>query len=178
MSLLVILEAGLCALIVLAPLPFGSIPPDGRLMLELLALALTAVWIFAATRGTVALPPRSARVALIGLLVIAALQAIPLGATAVSALSPRAAALHGGLDPVPDPTLSMAPDATASARFDHRGGEGACADGALDQRGRREFHNPRRPISSHVSALGDYLGAESCGVVGLTLKAARLTIAR
>jgi O-antigen ligase len=115
MSLLVILEAGLCALIVLAPLPFGSVPPAGRLMLELLALALTAIWIFAATRGTVALPPRSARVALIGLLVIAALQAIPLGATAVSVLSPRAAALHGGLDPVPDPTLSMAPDATASA---------------------------------------------------------------
>jgi putative inorganic carbon (HCO3(-)) transporter len=115
MSLLLILEAGLCALIVLAPLPFGSVPPAGRLMLELLALALTAIWIFAATRGTVALPPRSARVALIGLLVIAALQAIPLGATAVSALSPRVAALHGGLDPVPDPTLSMAPDATASA---------------------------------------------------------------
>jgi hypothetical protein len=81
---------------------------------ELLAFALTAVWIFAATRGTVALPPRPAR-SLIGLLAIAALQTVPLRARAVSALSPRAAALRSDLDPAPDPTLSLAPDATASA---------------------------------------------------------------
>jgi O-antigen ligase len=115
MSLLAFLEAGLCLLIVLAPLPFGSVGPGGRLALEISAFVLTAVWIFAAAREQVALPPRSVRVALVGLLVIAALQTIPLGAKAVSALSPRAAALRAELDPVPDPTLSLAPDATASA---------------------------------------------------------------
>ena len=102
-------------LVVVAPLPFGSVGPAGRLTLELLAFALTAVWIFAATRGTVALPPPSVRVALIGLLAITALQTVPLGAEAVSALSPRAAALRADLDPIPDPTLSLAPDATASS---------------------------------------------------------------
>jgi O-antigen ligase len=110
-----ILEAGLCALIVVAPLPFGSVGPGGRLTLEILALTLTAVWVFAATRCPVALPPRSACAALIGLLAIAALQLIPLGAGAVSALSPHAAALRRDLDPIPDPTLSLAPDSTASA---------------------------------------------------------------
>jgi O-antigen ligase len=110
-----LLEAGLCALIVAAPLPFGSVGPAGRLTLELLAFTLTAVWIFAAIRGTVALPPRSVRIALMGLLAIAAVQVLPVGAGAVSALSPRAAALRLGLDPTPDPTLSLAPDATASA---------------------------------------------------------------
>lgn len=115
MSPFPILEAGLCALIVVAPLPFGSVDPGGRLALEILALALTAVWVFTATQGEVALPPRSMRLALIGLLAIAALQLIPLGTGVVSALSPHAAALRRGLDPIPDPTLSLAPDATASA---------------------------------------------------------------
>ena len=115
MSPFPILEAGLCALIVVAPLPFGSVGPGGRLTLEIMAFALTAVWIFTATRCTVALPPRSARVALLGLLAIAAFQLIPIGATAVSALSPHAAALRQGLDPVPESTLSLASGATASA---------------------------------------------------------------
>lgn len=110
-----LLEAGLCALIVVAPLPFGSVGPEGRLALELLALALTALWAVAATRIELALPPRAASVALVGLLAIAACQIVPLGTGAVSALSPRASSLRHGLDPIPDPTLSMAPDATASA---------------------------------------------------------------
>ena len=110
-----LLELGLCTLVVVAPLPFGSVGPAGRLTLELLAFALTAVWIFAATREAVALPPRSVRFALVGLLAIAALQVIPLGARTVSALSPAAAGLRFELDPIPDSTLSLAPDATASA---------------------------------------------------------------
>jgi len=110
-----ILEAGLCALIAIAPLPFGSVGPAGRLTLEILALALTVAWVFTATRHEVALPPRLVRVALLGLLALAALQMIPLGAGVLSALSPHAAALRQGLDPIPVPTLSLAPDATASA---------------------------------------------------------------
>jgi O-antigen ligase len=110
-----ILEAGLCALILLAPLPFGSVAAGGRLAFELLALALTAVWMFAATRSEVALPPRFVSIALTGLLAIAAIQMLPLPAGLASALSPHAAALRRGLDPVPETSLSLAAGATASA---------------------------------------------------------------
>jgi O-antigen ligase len=113
-SILVLLEAGLCALVLVAPLPFGSVIPAGRLTLEVLALALTFIWSLAALRRTVALPPRPACVALVGLLGIAALQLVPLGA-GVGAVSPAAVSLRAGLDPVPIPTLSLAPAATASA---------------------------------------------------------------
>ena len=112
---LVLLEAGLCGLILLAPLPFGSVPSGGRLALESVALALTAAWgILAATRE-VALPPMAARVALLGLLAIPLLQLVPFPSAVVAAVSPKADALRAGLVPVPDPTLSLAPDATASA---------------------------------------------------------------
>jgi len=114
-ALCFVLEAGLCALILVAPLPFGSVAPGGRLAFELMALALTAGWIFAAARCEVAFPPRSVSIALIGLLAIAAIQLVPIPAGVVSALSPRAAALRQGLDPVPEPTLSLAAGATASA---------------------------------------------------------------
>lgn len=110
-----VLEAGLCALIVVAPLPFGSVGPGGRLTLELFAFALTAAWVFVAAREPVVLPPRSARLALIGLLGLALLQLIPVGAGAVRLLSPQAAALRDGLDPVPVETLSLSGSATASA---------------------------------------------------------------
>jgi O-antigen ligase len=89
--------------------------PAGRLTLELLALGLTAVWTITALRSAVALPPRAACVALIGLLAIAAIQLVPFGAAAVSFVSPQAAALRQGLDPVPEPTLSLSGSATASA---------------------------------------------------------------
>ena len=113
--MLAILEAGLCGLILVAPLPFGSVAAAGRLTLEVLALALTAVWCVVAAREPVALPPRLARVALIGLLAIAVFQLIPLGANAVSLLSPHAAALRAGLDPIPVATLSLSGGRTASA---------------------------------------------------------------
>jgi O-antigen ligase len=110
-----LLEIGLCALILTAPLPFGSVGAGGRLAVELLAFGLTAVWMFASTRHAVALPPRLASIALIGLLVLAAIQLAPLGEGAVSVLSPCASTLRLGLEPVPEATLSLAADATASA---------------------------------------------------------------
>jgi O-antigen ligase len=109
------LEAGLCALIVVAPLPFGAVGPSGRLTLELLALALTAAWALWALRDDVALPPRSVCIALCGLLAIPAIQLLPIGASLVGAISPGAARLRAGLDPLPDATLSLAAGATASA---------------------------------------------------------------
>ena len=102
-------------MIALAPLPFGSVGRGGRLALEILALALTALWALTASRFPVALPPRPARLALVALLAIPALQLIPLGTGVVAIVSPGAAALRQGLDPVPDATLSLAPLATASA---------------------------------------------------------------
>jgi len=109
------LEAGLCALIVVAPLPFGAVGPAGRLTLEILALTLTAAWAVIAWRTDVATPPRAASFALLGLLAIAAIQVVPLRGSLVGLVSPHAAALRSGLDPLPDPTLSLAPEATASA---------------------------------------------------------------
>jgi putative inorganic carbon (HCO3(-)) transporter len=114
-STLVLLEAGLCALVLYAPLPFGCVGPKGRLALELLALALTVVWSLAALRREVALPPRAVCVALIALLGLAAVQIVPLGGAGVAAISPKASALRAGLDPVPIATLSLAPAASASA---------------------------------------------------------------
>jgi O-antigen ligase len=113
--LLAVLEAGLCALIVVAPLPFGAVGPMGRLTLEIMALTLTAGWVLVAVREDLALPPRSVCIALIGVLAVAALQVLPLGERVVATLSPHAAALRRGLDPVPTPTLSLAGGATASA---------------------------------------------------------------
>jgi O-antigen ligase len=112
---IVVLEAGLCVLILAAPLPFGSVTPAGRLTLEILALALLAVWSVVAIRTEVALPPRAVRLALLGFLVIGALQLIPLGDRAVALISPHTAAVREGLEPTPSATLSVAGQATASA---------------------------------------------------------------
>lgn len=110
-----LLELGLCALIVAAPLPFGAVGPRGRLALELGALVLTLAWTVMALRRPLPLPPRGALIAVFGLLLIPAMQLVPLPRSVVGAVSPRAATLRQGLDPVPADTLSLAPQATASA---------------------------------------------------------------
>ncbi|HJQ97820.1 MAG TPA: O-antigen ligase family protein [Candidatus Polarisedimenticolaceae bacterium] len=111
-----VLEAGLCLLIVLAPLPFGAVGPAGRLALETGAFLLTAVWTWEAARERVALPPRAVLVGVFGLLALAAIQIVPLGAGAVAAIAPWTAALRAAVDDSRlSPTLSIAPDATASA---------------------------------------------------------------
>ena len=112
-----VLEAGLCLLVVLAPLPFGSVGPLGRGMLEILALGLTALWAVAGWRERYPVPPAAACVGAVGLLALAAVQIVPLGDAALSFLSPWTAGLRVALDePGRLPTtLSIAPDATASA---------------------------------------------------------------
>lgn len=112
-----VLEAGLCLLVLLAPLPFGSVGPLGRGLLEILALGLTALWALAGWRERLPLPPRAVCGGLIGLLAVAALQIVPLGAAVPAAISPWSASLRGSLGEageIPN-TLSIAPDATASA---------------------------------------------------------------
>jgi O-antigen ligase len=112
-----VLEAGLCLLIVLAPLPFGAVGPSGRLALETGAFLLTLIWTWEAVRERVALPPRAVLAGVFGLLALAAVQIVPLGAGVIAAIAPWIATLRAAVDDPRhlSPTLSIAPDATASA---------------------------------------------------------------
>jgi O-antigen ligase len=76
-SLTTISEWLLAGLVLLAPLPFGSVPPSARLGLEIVALALVAIWVVRAVRHRVVLPPRLVCVGVAGLLVLVLVQAIP-----------------------------------------------------------------------------------------------------
>jgi len=112
-----VLEAGLCLLVLLAPLPFGAVGPAGRLALEAGALFLTALWALSSVRERVALPPRAVLAGVLGLLALAALQVVPLGPRVIAIVSPWTSSLREAVDGsgrVPS-TLSIAPDATASA---------------------------------------------------------------
>src|SRR6185369_10706432 len=132
--LIVVLEIGLCAAVLAAPLPFASVGRGGRLMLEVWGTVLGALWVVRAALRGVRLPPRPAIAGLVGLLVLCALQIVPLGPGALAAVSPRGAAIRDAVQPKgaalaaesrvlgiapdkldPPPTLSLAPEATASA---------------------------------------------------------------
>ncbi len=128
------LELGLAAVVVLAPLPFGSIGPASRLGLELGALVLGLIWTVRALSRPTPLPGLGVRAGLAGLLVLAALQAVPLGQSVVGLLSPRSLEIRSASVPPADalaaetrllqrdpgsldgpPTLSIDPSGTASA---------------------------------------------------------------
>lgn len=84
-----LLEVGLAALLVLAPLPFGAVGPPGRLALESGALVLLLVWLARSLVRRTPLPAPGVLAGLGGLLFLAALQAAPLGDAVVGAVSPR-----------------------------------------------------------------------------------------
>ncbi|MCP3979794.1 MAG: O-antigen ligase family protein [bacterium] len=84
------LEIGLIVLLVLAPLPFGSVGPRGRLAFELGSLALGAVWFLRALRYPVALPPRVCLIGLVGLIALGMVQIAPIGDRGVGLISPNA----------------------------------------------------------------------------------------
>jgi O-antigen ligase len=132
--LIVVLELGLCAAVLVAPLPFASVGRGGRLMLEIGGTLLGACWAVRAALRGVRLPPRAAVVGLVGLLVLCALQIVPVGRGVLTTLSPRGAAIRDAVQPKgaelaaesrvlgiaperldPEPTLSLAPEATAAA---------------------------------------------------------------
>lgn len=128
-----VLEFGLIAVVVVAPLPFGSVGAPGRLTLELGSFLLLALWAAGgACRGPC--PGTPGRLAACGLLLLAVVQIVPIGHGAVDALSPEAGRLRErtsatgvardaetrllGADPEsldPVATLSVAPRRTASA---------------------------------------------------------------
>lgn len=119
---------------ILGPFPFGAVTPPGRLALELGALALLLIWIGRAFFRDTPLPPKPVRIGIAGLLLLGALQAMPLGQAVVGRISPRAVAIRVDSQPPPaalgaeqrllgrepatlDPpaALSLDPGATASA---------------------------------------------------------------
>jgi O-antigen ligase len=129
-----LLEAGLVALVMLAPLPFGAVGPKGRLALELFALALAVIWAIRAFLRETPLPPKLAVAGIAGLLALAFIQAAPLGTAVAGFLSPKSIEVYESVQPPAsalqaetrilgaDPTalepvaaLSVDPTATASA---------------------------------------------------------------
>ncbi|MDH3629099.1 MAG: O-antigen ligase family protein [Acidobacteriota bacterium] len=128
------LQWGLCAVVVLAPLPFGSVIPAGRLALELAAYALLVVWGLRGRSLTQAAPGRVQIVGLFLLLGLATLQIVSVGSTIVGWIAPRTASVRVAAQPPAEiamaetkalgvdalqttqpTTLSMDPAATASA---------------------------------------------------------------
>lgn len=138
-----LLEIGVGAVVVFAPLPFGSVSATGRLVLEMAAFALLLVWGFAAWTGPFALPPKRVLGLLGGLLLLGSLQTLPLPDAVIRAVSPQTVAVREstlpdraaldaesallGVAPTSldaEPTLSVEPGATASAL---RTGAALCA---------------------------------------------------
>jgi O-antigen ligase len=96
------LETGLAVVVLLAPLPFGSVGPRGRLALEVGALALCALWFVRARVHHTPLPSRLAVAGIVGLLGLGLLQLAPLGGGVVSVLSPEAMRIRALTAPPPD----------------------------------------------------------------------------
>ena len=129
-----VLAVGLSAFVVLAPWPFGGTTRPGGTALELAALALAAAWAVRGLRRGADLPPRPLVLGMLGLLVLGAVQVLPLGSAVSAAISPaseriraetrapeRARAAEAallGADPESldrPATLSVDPAATAAA---------------------------------------------------------------
>jgi len=129
-----VLELGLALGLIAAPLPFGAVPPAGRLALEMGAALLLLVWLGRSLLRPTALPSALVRAGLTGLLGLALVQLLPLGANVVGLVSPRAVAIRAESQPPAatreaeqrmlgrDPgeldaraTLSLDPGGTASA---------------------------------------------------------------
>jgi len=89
-----LLELGLAATVILAPFPFGAVAPPGRLALELGALGLLLVWLGRSLFRSTPLPSKPVQIALGGLLILGALQSVPLGQFLVGRISPRSVAIR------------------------------------------------------------------------------------
>jgi len=89
-----ILEALLLLFIVVAPFPFGAVRGVGRVALELGAGLILLIWMARAIGRSTPLPSPAVRVGLLGMLLLVALQAAPIGESVMSKLSPARAALR------------------------------------------------------------------------------------
>jgi len=89
-----LMEWGLMALVILAPLPFGAVEAFGRAGLESAALLLGLLWLARSMIHPTRLPSKLALAGMIGLLLLTLIQLIPLGEGVVSRLSPGSATIH------------------------------------------------------------------------------------
>jgi len=139
-----LLEAGLAAVIILGPLPFGAVVPAGRLAIESFSIALLLLWlvreVVRSRRAGVNPVPTVPRISPVmcvgigGLLLLTLFQALPLGRSIVSLVSPASSRIRIENTPPPqalqtereilgsDPSkldpaesLSVSPADTASA---------------------------------------------------------------
>jgi O-antigen ligase len=129
-----VLEAGLCAVILIAPLPFGAVLPSGRTGLELAAFVLLALWLVRAYMRPEPGPGRGVVLSLVGVLTLVLLQAVPLGEPLAGRISPNVIAARQAALPTaealaaetrllavppsslePGARLSLSPDSTLSA---------------------------------------------------------------
>ncbi len=128
------LEFGLCLAVVLIPWPFGAVTSFGRDFLEGFAAILGAIWLYRAFTRPVVLPSKMMTVGIVGLLLLATVQMLPLGESIVGVISPHSVELR--TEPAPGsgpaeaeerllgvapstldapPSISLDPGATASA---------------------------------------------------------------
>jgi O-antigen ligase len=105
-----VLEWGLALLVFAAPLPFGAVGPLGRTLLEGAAAGLLLLLAARALRRPTPLPPRSVLAGALGMLALAAFQALPLGDAVVGVVSPRSVRIRAESQP-------PAPAAAAEARL-------------------------------------------------------------
>ena len=127
------LDHALAVYVFALPLPFGAVGRGGRLFVELGALVLLGLWLAIAPAGRPR-PPGPVLAAVLGLLALGALQALPLPRPVVAAVNPRAAEIRREVEAppavvaaeravlgtdaplgAPRSTLSLDPQATASA---------------------------------------------------------------
>ena len=104
--LALLLEGGLIGVIVLVPLPFGSVVPAARLVLEAAALLLLVVWLARAFIRGVELPPPLVWIGIMGLLGLSCVQALPLPSAVLRVSAPKATEIRG--DTEPDPRIKLA----------------------------------------------------------------------
>jgi len=97
--LALILEGGLLGVIVLAPLPFGSVAPAARLALELAALLLLVTWLARAFIKGVELPPPLVWLGIMGLLGLSCLQTLPLPSAVLGVSAPKATEIRRDTEP-------------------------------------------------------------------------------
>ena len=94
-----VLEAGVIAVVVGAPLMIGAVQPVTRLTLEIIAFLLGLVWLVRARVRPTVLPPTAVSIGVVGLLVLALIQIMPLGGSVTSILSPESVRIRESLVP-------------------------------------------------------------------------------
>lgn len=130
----VALEVALALFLLVLPMPFGATRAGGLLFLETGSFVLLLLWLADSLAGPIRLGSRLAATGAVGLLLLATLQIVPLPDALVKTVSPESARIRAETRPPVEilaaeqglfdsepaagrhlPTLSLVPEATASA---------------------------------------------------------------